>query len=255
MSIEQMVGAGIILLACILALVFGLMQRRMAGLPLRALPALDNLRRSVGLTIEDGKRLHVSLGSSSILGSGAAVSLAGLSMIEHLALLSMISDRPPVVTTGEGSLMVLGQDVLRYVYRKGNVLERYNPRQVRQTGFSPFSYIVGAMPVIGQEQVQTSVLIGRFGPEAAFLNDAARRGDGYALGASDDLSGQAVMLGTSSDVLVGEELFAAPAYLSQNPFQRSSIFTQDLLRWILIAAILSGVILMILGQFFGLSIL
>ncbi len=255
MSIEQMVGAGFILLAGILAVVFGLMQKRMDGLPLRRLPALDNLNRSVGLTIEDGKRLHVSLGSSSILGSGNAASLAGLSVIEHLALLSMISDRPPLVTTGDGSLMVLGQDVLRYVYRKGNVPERYNPLLGRQTGFTPYSYILGSMPVIQQEQVQTSVMIGRFGPEVAFLNDAARRGNGYALGASDDLSAQAVMLGTSSDVLIGEELFAAPAYISRDSFQRSSVFTQDLLRWVLISAILAGVILLILSQFFGRSIL
>ena len=255
MSIEQMIGGGVVALAAVLTLVFGLMRKRMSGLPLRNLPAITSLKRSVGLTIEDGKRLHVSLGNSSILGAGNAASLAGLSVVEHLALLSMISDRPPVVTTGEGSLMLLGQDVLRYVYRKGNILNKYDPRLVRQTGFSPYSYVLGTMPVIAQENVQTSVLIGRFGAEVAFINDSARRENGYSLGASDDLTAQAVMLGTATDTLLGEELFAAPAYLSQNSFHRSSLLTQDILRWILIAVILAGVILAILNQFLGFSFL
>ena len=255
MNLELWAGVGLIMLAASLSLVLGLMRKHMSSLPLRDLPAINHLKKSAGLTIENGKRLHVSLGSSSILGSGNAASLAGLSMVEHLALLSMISDRPPVVTAGEGSLLVLGQDTLRYVYRKGNILEKYNPLLARQTGFSPYSFVLGTMPVIARESVQTSVLTGRFGPEAAFICDAARRGNGYALGASDDLTAQAVMFAAANDVLIGEELFAAPAYLSQSPFHKSSLLTQDILRWILIAVILGGVILVVLSQFIGYSIL
>lgn len=255
MSFEQIIGGGLIALAVLLCLVFGFMRNRMAKLPLRDLPVLTNLKQSVGLTIEDGKRLHVSLGNSSVLGSGNAASLAGLSMIEHLALLSMISDRPPVVTTGDGTLMILGQDVVRYVYRHGNILNKYDPQLIRQTGFSPFSYAMGTMPVIGQENVQTSVLIGRFGVEAALIHQAALAKNGYSLGASDDLTAQAVMLGTASDTLIGEELFAAPAYLSQSSTQRASLFTQDVLRWVIILTMIAGVLFVILNQFFGFTFL
>jgi hypothetical protein len=255
MSIEQIIGGGVILLAAALTVVFGFLQKRLNKFPLRKLKALDNLQQSVGLTIENGKRLHVSLGSASILAAGNAASLTGLSMVEHLALISMVSDRPPLITSGEGSLLVLSQDVMRRAYRMGNSQDRYNPQLIQQTGFSPWSYSIGCMPAISQEQVQTSLLMGRFGPEAAFLNNAARRKDGYSLGATDDLTGQAVMLGTASDTLLGEELYAVPGYLNRSPFHRSSVQVQDVLRWLIIAVILTGVVLAVIGQIFGWSIL
>jgi hypothetical protein len=255
MSLEQIIGLALVILTAILILVFGLLWPRLKRFSLRSIPALNQLRKSVGLTIEDGKRLHVSLGNASILGAGNAASLAGLSMIERLAMLSMVSDRPTIVTSGDGSLMILSQDVLRYLYRKGNILTQYDPLHGQLTGISPFSYAVGAMPVIANEDVLTSVLIGRFGPEVAFLNDVAYQNKVYSLAASDDLTAQAVMFASAQDVLIGEELYALPAYLQRGSFQRASLLSQDILRWILVAVLLGGVILAIIRQLFGLTIL
>lgn len=255
MSLEQMVGLVLVIVTAAFILVLGFLWPKLKMISLRAIPALKQLRKSVGLTIEDGKRLHVSLGNASILGAGNAASLAGLSTIERLAMLSMVSDRPPVVTSGDGSLMILSQDVLRYLYRNANILPQHDPLRGRLTGNTPFAYALGAMPVIAREDVLTSVLVGRFGPEVAFLNDIAYQKKVYSLAASDDLTAQAVMVATAQDVLIGEELFALPAYLQKSNFHRASLLGQDMLRWILVAVILGGVILAILRQLFGLAIL
>jgi hypothetical protein len=254
MSLEQTVGIGLIVLAGILIVVFAIVGRK-KKLTLRNVAAMQRLRQSVGLSIEDGKRLHVSLGNASILGTGNTAALAGLSALERMAIVSMVSDRPPVVTTGDGSLMLLGQDTLRYVYRKGNVLAQYDPLRSRMSGATPFSYAVGALPVLRQEDVLTSVLIGRFGPEVTFLNDLANQKSIYSVAASDDLTAQAVMFATAQDPLIGEELFAIPAYLRAGPFHQASLLTQDILRWILVAIMLGGVLLVILKQLFGITIL
>ncbi len=254
MSLEQIAGFALVVLAGILIVVFSFVLPRSRKFTLRNIPALQRLRRSVGLTIEDGKRLHVSLGNAGILSPGSASALAGLSAIERLTLLSMVSDKPPVVTSGDGSLMMLSQDTTRFIYRRGNALSQYDALRGRVCGLTPFSYIVGAMPVITLEDVFTSVLIGRFGPEVAFLNDIAYQKQVYSLAASDDLSAQAVMLATAQDVVIGEELFAIPAYLKAGPIHQASLFTQDILRWLLVAVLLGGVIMVILVQFFGITI-
>lgn len=255
MSIEQIAGLGLVVLTAVLILVFGLLLPKINLFSLRSIPSLKRLRKYVGLTIEDGKCLHISLGNANILGAGNAASLAGLSAVERLAMLSMASDKPPVITSGDGSLMLLSQDVLRYVYRKGNAMAQYDPQRAQLTGTTPFSYAVGAMPVIGQDDVLTSVFVGRFGLESAYLNDAAYQKKSYTLAASDDLTAQAVMFATAQDILIGEELYALPAYLEQDDFHRASLFSQDVLRWILIVVILGGVILEIVKQLFGLTIL
>ena len=47
--------------------------------------------------------------------------------------------------------------------------------------------------------------------------------------------------------LIGEELFAVPAYLQAGPFHVASLQVQDILRWVVIALILGGVVLKLVG--------
>jgi hypothetical protein len=214
---------------------------------LRPIPALQRLRRAIGQAIEDGKRLHVSLGKSSLLEPTNPSALSGLSTLERIAQLSIMSDRPPIATSGDGALSILSQDTLRAVYRTGNALEQYDPARGRLAGPTPFSYIAGALPVFRQEQASSHILIGNFGPEVGLLIQAADQQQTFSLAASDSLPAQAVLYATSQEVLIGEELFAVPAYLDAGPAHTASLHVQDILRWGLIAVIVIGVILKTLG--------
>ena len=57
--------------------------------------------------------------------------------------------------------------------------------------------------------------------------------------------------------LVGEEIYAAGAYVNAGPMHAASLQAQDVLRWLLVAVILGGTILKLLGldqiitDFFG----
>ena len=53
-----------------------------------------------------------------------------------------------------------------------------------------------------------------------------------------DPAAQAVLFASASDPLIGEEMFAAPAYLNADAAQRASISVQDILRWLIILALL-----------------
>lgn len=252
---EGVAGLVLALVSGGLILFFALRWRERPKPPLRMIPAFRRLRQSTGLTIEDGKRIHVSLGSANILSPNAASALVGLGTLERIAQLGMISDRPPIVTSGEGTLAVLSQDSLRYAYRSGNAMERYDASLARLSGVTPFSFAAGALPVIHKDDVLTNIFIGNFGPEVALLSDAAEREASYSLAASDSLPAQAVMYATAVDTLIGEELFAIPAYLNAGPFHRASLQIQDILRWILIAVLAGGGFIKIIEALLGISIL
>jgi hypothetical protein len=213
------------------------------GRGLRSITGLTQLRRAIGLAVEDGKRLHVSIGQAGPLSPSSAASLVGLSTLERIAALSIISDRPPVATSGEGSLAILSQDTLRFAYRAGNSNDLYDPERGRLTGVTPFSYIAGTLPVIRDEQVSTNILTGSFGPEVVLLTDAAEQQRSFVLAASDSLPAQAALYAAAQEPLIGEELFAVPAYLQAGPFHQASLQVQDVLRWGLIFTILVGAIL------------
>jgi hypothetical protein len=112
---------------------------------------------------------------------------------------------------------------------------------------TPFSYAAGTLPVILDEGTSTHILAGHFGSEAALLTDAAERNQGLILAGSDNLSAQAVLYAGAQEPLVGEELYAAGAYISADSVHAASVHAQDILRWVLVLAILAGVVLKLAG--------
>jgi hypothetical protein len=220
--------------------------RRKSPPAFREIPAYTHLRQAVGRVVEDGSRLHVSLGRGALITPQSASALAGLTLLRRLADLTSASDQPPIATSGDATLAILSQDTLRAA-SEATGLVNYDPTAGRLTGLTPFSYAAGAIPAIRDENVSANVLIGNFGVEAALLTDATERTNTFSLAASDNLAAQAVMYANVQEPLIGEELYAAGAYMEAGPMHTSSLTVQDLLRWTIIITILAGALLKLAG--------
>lgn len=248
-NIENIAGLALVLICAVSMFLYSLppRARSRSQFALRPILGFQKLRRALGLAVEEGTRLHISLGKSNGITAPSASSLVALSTLERIAQLSSISDRPPVASSGDGVISILSQDTLRAAYRMGNALDQYDPNRGRLTGVTPFSYVAGTLPIEHQENVSVNVLVGNLGPEAALLAEASDRERAFTLAATDSLPGQAVLYAVAEEPLIGEELYALPAYLQAGPFHRASLRSQDALRWLLIGLILVGVILKLIG--------
>jgi hypothetical protein len=168
-------------------------------------------------------------------------------MLRRLTERTSASDRPPIVTSGDAPLSILSQDTLQSGYRAVGAEEQFRFSTGRLTGLSPFSYAAGTIPIIRDENVSTNIFIGDFGNESALLTEAADRANTDLIAASDNLSAQAIFYAAAQDPLIGEELFAAGAYVGAGASHEASLNVQDILRWLIILAILIGAGLTILG--------
>jgi hypothetical protein len=164
-------------------------------------------------------------------------------MLRRLAERTSVSDRPPVVTSGDASLAVLSQDTLQSGYRAAGAEDQYRFTTGRLTGLTPFSYAAGSISTIHDENVSANIFIGDFGTEAALLAEASDRENASLVAASDDLSAQSVFYAAAQEPLIGEELFAAGAYVGAGASHEASLNVQDILRWLIILAILLGSVL------------
>jgi hypothetical protein len=241
-----MIALGLLVGAAVLLLGLTLLRRRTPA-TLRPIAAYERLNRSVGLAVENGTRLHISLGRGNLFTARGGSALAGLAMLRRLIERTSVSDRPPIVTSGDAPLAILSQDTLQSGYRAAGAEEQYRPSTGRLTGLSPFSFAAGAIPIMHDESVSANVFIGDFGPEAALLTEEADRQNSSLIAASDNLSAQAVFYASSEDPLIGEELFAAGGYVGAGASHEASLNVQDILRWLIILAILIGAGLKILG--------
>ncbi len=232
-----------------LGLIVGLavFNRRRSFLALRAIPAFVKLRRAIGLAVEDGSRLHLSLGSGGVLDQRSAAAFVGLSMLRRVADITSVSDQPPIATTGEATLAILAQDTLQSAFEKMGASAQYDPTSARLTGVTPFSYAAGTLPVIADEMVSSNLLAGSFVNEAALITDASERGQNFSLAGTDDLTGQAILYASAQEPLIGEELFAGGAYLEAGALHNASLHAQDILRYLVILTILGGAVLRFLG--------
>ena len=240
-------GLALVLISAGLLLFFSLSPSYRKSRTLRSMQAFENLRRSIGLAVEQGSRLHLTLGNASITQPTSASGLVGLAVLERVTEVSSVSDRPPVATSGDGTLALLSKSSIRAAYRAGSALELYNPDRGWLTGPTPFSYTAGTLPVVRSEQVSTNILIGNFGAEIALLTTAANQENQFSLAGSDSLPAQAALYASAQEPLIGEELFAIPAYLNAGRMHTGSLYTQDALRWLLIAGLVLGSILSFLG--------
>ena len=220
--------------------------RRKSHPVFRDIPAFTRLRQAVGLVVEDGSRLHVSLGRGSLTTPQSASALAGLALLRRLADLTSAGDQPPIATSGDAPLAILSQDTLQAA-SKFSDRTASDPAGGRLTGLTPFSYAAGAIPAIRDEKVSANVLMGNFGVEVALLTDAVERENTFVVAGSDNLTAQAVIYASAQEPLVGEEIFAAGAYVDSGSLHSASLTVQDILRWLVIAAILVGALLTLAG--------
>jgi hypothetical protein len=245
--INSYLGLLFILLCLGLILSFIFSDRTREKLNLRSIQAFSHFRREVDLAVEAGKRLHISLGRGNINDLQGGAAFIGLTILDRCARAASNSDRPPVTTSGDGVVTILSQDTLQSTYRSLATEQRYDPTNARLTGLTPLAYAAGAMPAIHDEHVSANILAGHFGTEVALLTEAGERSRSLTVAGSDSIPAQAVLYATTDEALLGEELYAAGAYLGAGTAHTASLRMQDILRWVLVVAIVIGAILKLLG--------
>jgi hypothetical protein len=246
-SIEQVIGFSVVVFFTILIVVFSTKAvRTRYPASFRKIEAINRLKRAIGMSVEDGSRLHISLGSAQLTDPSNPSALIGLSTLHRVGQLTSTSDLPPVVTTGSGSLMVLSQDALKLISVETNTQALYDPNQASMAGATPFSYAVGTMESLSNIGVNGNVLIGNFGTEAGLLCETLDKGR-VSITGSDSITAQSIFFAVTQDTLIGEELFALPAYLAVNPAHQASLRVEDIFRIVTGSALIAGSVLKIMG--------
>ena len=239
---EGLIGIAIVGIMTLIMVILALQKNLAKRITLRDIKALQNYKQALNKSIEEGKHIHLSLGQANILSSNNASAFIGLSVLNKVVKLGVRSDRPPLVTSGDGALSILSRDTMKAASQDAGALNHYNPQRATLSGVTPYSYILGTIPIIQNELVSSNNLIGFFGPESGYLGISAYQNSSYMLAGTESLPAQAIMIGTTQDTLIGEEIFSMPAYLFGRPVELASIKAQDIIRWFLILFIILSIL-------------
>jgi hypothetical protein len=244
---STVIGAAILILSTGFLFIFIRPNKKRASIFLRRIPAVENLRRLLGASMEEGTRMHFSLGRAHPGDPNYASTLAGLNSLESITRSTLTADQTPVATSGDGATSLLSEDVVRAVYRRESTMDRVPAGNSQLTGLSPMAFAAGSLPVISSPDTGANIFLGHFGVESGLMvpSEPAREKESFA--GSDSLPAQAVFYSSTENTLFGEETFALPAYLDGKRSNTASLMVQDLLRLMVIFGMLFGVILVIAG--------
>jgi hypothetical protein len=216
---------------------------------LRPFSAHVALKGQVGRAVESASRLHISLGRASLIGPASPVSIAAMSVLDRLAEEGCANDTPPITTVGDGTLLPLSENNLRHAASLAGSKQAIPTGTVQFVASSndPYAYAGGVTNVIQQEKILGSVLVGQFGQEIGIITEVAGRGEINQVIGSDDPLALAIAATVTEDLMIGEELLAAPAYIKEKPYQIASLQTQDILRIIIGLAVLGTAVFKLIG--------
>jgi hypothetical protein len=220
---------------------FTLRARTHGEFPLRPIAAFQALHGLLGRAAESGKVVHLSLGSSGIGGDQTAVASAGLSVLRYLADQGSAIGISPVVSVADPTMLLAAQNVLYQAYWRQGRARDYRPTDVQMIAPDRTAYAVGAQEIINSEHVAANVMVGDLGPEYLLMGEAGAQREIVQLVGSNAVETQPLMLATSDNVLLGEEVFAVGAYLTRHPLHVASLQVQDALRVLIVIAIIIGV--------------
>lgn len=238
----------VLVVAVVVGLAMGFQWNRLRQgqeVGLRPLPAYRTLRSQVGRAIESGRHVHITLGRGGLHQAAGPTSVAVLTALDHLAIDSCASGIPPLVTMGEATLLPAAQDSLRRGFAQAGRLSAYAPTQTYFIApeTAPLAYAAGVSNELHAGNIGSNLMLGRFGPEVAIMGEAAARANAPQVIGSDDPTALALASVLTKDVLIGEELLAAGAYLQGKPWQLASLQVQDVIRWVVMGLILVAAIM------------
>lgn len=244
MTSELLISGLLILLLFVGLLLYFTAQVTAGRIPiLRRIRAFESLRGFTGQAMETGRPLHLSLGLGSMATETTADSLAGLSVLSYLAEQAAVTGVAPIVSMADPTVMLFAQNTLRttHIDDQEGVEEAY--RHVRWIAPQPAAYAAGVMSILGIERVGTNVMVGNFGDEYLLIGEATARYNIAHIGGTSNPNTLPFIYASAQETLLGEEIYAAGAYLQKRPAHIGSLVAQDIMRWLVALFILGGIVL------------
>lgn len=238
----------LVALAAILA--YTSLTSRDSPRPLRPIAAYRRLRQLADEAVESERPIHVALGAGSLVGPTAPEGMMGLTVLDYVAGRAARYEQEMLVTTGDGATLVAAQGIIQGARAQAGSAPICAAQEAQFSGPDAMAYAAGAAEAALRPDERplplAHALWGHWDAEGLWLAQATHRPDVAQVGGAASPAANALLYTSLDDALLGEDLFAAGAYLHRRAHV-GSLVMQDLLRFAVLVLIVGGVILSSLG--------
>ncbi|MCK4631618.1 MAG: fibronectin type III domain-containing protein [candidate division Zixibacteria bacterium] len=207
---------------------------------IRKIAGLDAVDEAVGRATEMGKKIFYIPGTQDM---DNVQTIAGVTILGRVAEKAAQYDTWLEVPVSRSLVMVTAKEVVKEAYAKAGRPDAFHEDQVHYLTDDQFGYAAGIDGMVVREKPATIFYMGAFYAESLILAETGNSIGAIQIAGTGMPSQLPFFVAACDYTLIGEELFAASAYLSREPKLIGSLKGQDVGKGLILAAILLGILL------------
>jgi hypothetical protein len=207
---------------------------------LRPLPAVEAIAELIGRATELGRPVYYVPGVRDLDEVQTLASLTILGTVGELAARHQCDLRVPA---SHSLVMNSARHVLREAYTAAGRPDAYHDGMVFYVSDDQYGYAARVDGLMARERPAACLLLGAFYGESLLLAEAGNRAGAVQVAGTAEVHQLPFLVAACEHVLIGEEFFAATAYLSPDPVRRGSLVGQDLVKYAVMAVLGIGALL------------
>ena len=207
---------------------------------IRKINGLDEVEEAVGRATEMGKPVLFVPGLQEI---DEIETIAGISILGRVARITARYETPLLVPVRYPMVLAAGQEVVQQAYIEEGKADSYNKDIVRYVAGEQFAFTATVNGFMMRERPATNIYMGAFFAESLLLAETGNAAGSIQIAGTAQPAQLPFFIAACDYTLMGEELYAASAYLSREPLLLGGLKGQDWMKVLIIILILLGIIL------------
>jgi len=228
-----------LLITAIVVLTIMLARRRdMYVRPITGLQAVDD---AIGRATEMGRPILYVAGLASI---GDIATIAAILIMGHLVRRTAAYETPILVPCNEPLVMAIQREIAHEAYLEAGKPDAYDPENIFYVTDSQFGYVAAVDGIMIRQKPAANFYMGSFAAESLILAETGAASGAIQIAGTDSDTQLPFFITSCDYTLMGEELYAASAYLSRDPILLAQLKGQDLGKIAISAVLLIGTVLL-----------
>ncbi len=218
--------------------------KRGAELYIRPLAGIEAVDEAIGRATEMGKPILYVLG----LGTAADIAtIASFTILGRVAKKVAEYQTSLIVPCYDPIVMTIAQETVKTGYYNAGRPDAYNEDSVYFLTNQQFAYVGGVNGIMLRERPATNLYLGKFYAESLILAETGAVAGSIQISGTDEVTQIPFFVVACDYTLIGEELYAASAYLGREPVLLGTLKAQDYGKALVIICIFLGTLAAILN--------
>jgi len=213
---------------------FLLKNGKISDIYIRKIPALNYIDEAVGRSTEMGKPVLYIPG---IMDIDNIQTLASLSILGYVAQKCAEYETDFLMPVSRSVVMTVGQEVVKESFLRAGRSDLYRSDMVFYLTDDQFGYAAGVDGIISREKPGAIFLIGAFYAESLILAETGFSAGAIQIAGTAMITQLPFFIAACDYVLIGEEIFAASAYLSKDILDKITLKIQDKAKMLVMATL------------------